>query len=267
MREAERVGFLRGASCFWKGKEFIMSRKELARVDGVNAAVAVVENSVALRPRQALAVGKGLPALPVEALPEMVTEQWHRAQEGLLEILRFGAMMIEVGNVIQLDKIHHRGQHSKGNGLQGWLSEHCPTVHYQTAMGYMRAAQGLVKMLELREETPLLQLMGGDVTQQEAEEGLHEKIMVTLAGSSLRLLKEAGRENDRPLGRPRGSGKGETRPPVSAHDQQAMAEEGLVECYRKLAAYVVSHAYYLVPLEKRREVAKLLRSLAKDMEE
>ena len=152
--------------------------------------------------KKAITKPQKVAAMDAGRMPEMVSAQWRRAQDGLLEILKFGAMLMEVSSVIQLDNAGRGGAGwNKGMGLKNWLAEHCPDIHYQTAMGYMRAAQGLQNIAEIGADVPLLRLMDAEDTK-EAEEvvGARERINKALDGASLRLLKEAGRnETDKPV--------------------------------------------------------------------
>jgi hypothetical protein len=158
----------------------------------------VEERGVALRPRQAVAAHGdmrppfGRMTVDLNELPGVVTEQWHRAQDGLLEILRFGVMMMEMRIIFQLEiNSPKRGRGAKG--LKAWLSEHCPDVNYNTATGYMVAAEGLKNIAEIKDDVPLLSLMGSpDPKEEVVVADARERVAKALDGASLRLLKEAG---------------------------------------------------------------------------
>ena len=128
-----------------------------------------------------------------------VSAQWTRAQNGLAEIVRFGAMMVAIGNVIETGR--HRNQHS-GQTLKGWLSEHCPEVNYNTARGYRDAALGVAAAAELPDALPLLALMDGAADEMDATRA---RVMQIISGASIALLKDAKRRGGarEGAGRPR----------------------------------------------------------------
>ena len=146
-------------------------------------------------------------ALQLNELPGMVSAQWQRAQGGLFEIIKFGAMLMVVSNVLDgrskrslpRETAFNSGHGwNKGLGLKRWLSENCPDVNYKTALGYMAAAQVVAKAAELRADAPLLALMGEPGKKAAAmDEAARNRVMGIIAVSSLRALKAAGRLAER----------------------------------------------------------------------
>ena len=146
------------------------------------------------------------------AAAAIVHAGWVRAQAGLLDILRFGALLLRVGDALAArSQLRHKGPGAFG--LKQWLSEHCPEVNYKTATGYMAAAKGLIAAAKLAADRPLLPLMGEKPLTDAEEEAMRGKVMDILATSSLRLLKEAGRALPAPP--PSGAGG---RPPKAPAD-------------------------------------------------
>jgi len=80
--------------------------------------------------------------------PEAVTSQYRLAVAGTLEMLRFGAMLVEVDS--DLSRSTRGNQHQDGNGgLEKWLTENCPQVNYKTAMRFKRLAEGLQREFKI----------------------------------------------------------------------------------------------------------------------
>lgn len=83
--------------------------------------------------------------------------QYRRAISGTLEIIRFGAMLIEIDTVLTREN-SRQARHSstgEGAGIMGWMEENCPEIHYKTAMRYKALAAGLQKMFQIPAKLPL----------------------------------------------------------------------------------------------------------------
>lgn len=97
--------------------------------------------------------------------PEAVTEQYRKAISGCLEMIRFGAMMIEVSTVVSRVRLRSAEGRIEGReqGLKGWLEEHCPEVNYKTALRFMALAEGVQRTCGLPVGLPMhLALPGPD---------------------------------------------------------------------------------------------------------
>jgi len=138
------------------------------------------------------------------AVVRVVREGWGRAQAGLAEIVRFGAMLLAVQDRLdELDNFQqklsssgHGGDRRSGTGLKGWLAKNCPEVNYNTAYGYMMAASGLRREARLADDVPLLALMGEDPVPEAKAKKPRARIYKVIADSSLSLLREAARAPD-----------------------------------------------------------------------
>jgi hypothetical protein len=98
---------------------------------------------------------------------EQITEQYRKAVSGCLEMIRFGAMMIEVE--AGLIDGRNANQHSEGNGgLKTWLEENCPAINYKTALRFKGLAEGLQFHLRIPDSWPL-RLALPSATDQETE--------------------------------------------------------------------------------------------------
>jgi hypothetical protein len=156
------------------------------------------------------------------AVALVLNDGWRRAQGGLAEIIRFGAMLLEVGEwLYNLDNLQHGisshghgGDRKSGSGLKGWIEKNCPDINYKTAYGYMCAASGLRREAKLAEDVPLLAMMGEDPVPEARAERLRKRVRRILAESTLGLLKEAARgPAPAPAG---GARKGAGRPGLEA---------------------------------------------------
>lgn len=158
----------------------------------------------------AIAVIETAPNLTPENAADAVNNQWQRAQMGLLDIVKFGAMMIELDNFLRLEKVPRGGKVGKGLGLQGWLSEHCPRVNYKTAMGYRDAARGLQELAKLPDDVPLLAAIDGALDDDKT--AAHDRVIDALGGASIALLKDA---------KPRGGDRRSMLPPETEEEKHA----------------------------------------------
>ena len=123
---------------------------------------------------------------------------------GLVEIIRFGALMVKVDKGLSQPQ-KRRNQHS-GQTLKGWLSEHCPEINYKTAGGYRDAALGLAAAAELPSTMPLLALMDGETAfEPERQAERKKKVLAILGTASIGFLKAASRRGGKRegAGRPR----------------------------------------------------------------
>jgi len=199
---------------------------------------------------------------------------WWKAQGGLLEILRFGAMLSEVKGMIKsspVEKIHQqddvdsfafsngkrkRGGHNKGTGIKEWLERNCPEINYNTANGYMTAAEGLRNLARLAADVPLLAMMGEDPIPEAQAEMVRQRVMDIIAKAGVGLLKDAGRQ-----GRPRG-GTSEGRRALTALERSEAAKDTLRGLVSSLGALITSGQAGMIPMEYRRAAATALKDYA-----
>lgn len=147
----------------------------------------------------------------------VVSAQWTRAQNGLGEIIRFGAMMVAIDRA--LAPANKRGGLYGGRTLKGWLSEHCPEVNYFTARGYKDAALGVAAAAELPDAMPLLALMDGAAAFAPEMDAVRARVMQIISGASIGLLKAASRRGG---ARP-GAGRPTKTDPAPAHVEAGAA--------------------------------------------
>jgi hypothetical protein len=76
-------------------------------------------------------------------LGTQLTAQYRRAVSGMTEVLKFGAMLMQVENTLSnVDKVSARGHQVTGNGikgggLKGWLEAHAPEISRPTALRFL----------------------------------------------------------------------------------------------------------------------------------
>ncbi|MEI7945500.1 MAG: hypothetical protein WCJ02_02335 [bacterium] len=78
--------------------------------------------------------------------PEELLAQWHKTHGSVEEMLRFGAMLLDlepvVDNGLVIDHEDGSGRiRGRKPGIKGWLADHCPQIGYKTAMRYKSIAQ------------------------------------------------------------------------------------------------------------------------------
>jgi hypothetical protein len=102
--------------------------------------------------------------LPPEAAtpyaPDAVTAQYKRAVAGALEMVRFGAMLVEIDT--SLTRETRNGCIQDGDTLKGWLEAHCPDVNYKTAMRFKALAEGVQRSCNVPAKVPLSLAMPKD---------------------------------------------------------------------------------------------------------
>ena len=157
--------------------------------------------------------------------PEAVAAQYHRAINGVVEMIRFGAMLAEVDASLTretggiLSRVSRGGSHD-GSTLKGWLEANCPDVNYKTAMRFLRLAEQVRAHCNLPAKVPLtLALPAFDGTDAAEEDDpasmpvaparmrkLREEVRMLIDGKSARQL-EFDFRSDTPRGGDRRSGQ------------------------------------------------------------
>lgn len=117
---------------------------------------------------------------------QIVTAQYRRAVSGALEMVRFGATLMQVEVVLTRENNSpSRGPTAKGQGLQAWLETNCPDVNYKTAMRFKTLAEGVRRNCNIPAKVPLaLALPASDGTP-----ALPEKSPVPMA--KLKKIQQA----------------------------------------------------------------------------
>lgn len=75
-------------------------------------------------------------------LGKQLTEQYQKAVGGMREVLIFGAMLMQVREVVSTCGHNStRGPQTKGDGLKGWLAEYAPNISRSTAYRFLGIAE------------------------------------------------------------------------------------------------------------------------------
>ena len=128
--------------------------------------------------------------------PKALSYQFNRCNKALgsatIEMIRFGAMLETVDDSLTKQRFTNA---DKGNGqgmsLKSWMETNCPEIPYATAKSYQYAAKGVRNMMQLAADRPLLPLLGVEPLSEAETENLQKKIIETVMGSSLNLLRRA----------------------------------------------------------------------------
>jgi hypothetical protein len=91
--------------------------------------------------------------------PEAVLEQWYKTRDAVEEVLRFGAMLLDlepsVDNGLVIDHEDGSGRiRGRKPGIKGWLADHCPQIGYKSAMRYKGLAQKAREVAGLEAPVP-----------------------------------------------------------------------------------------------------------------
>ena len=189
--------------------------------------------------------------------PEAVATQYRKAVAGALEMLRFGAMLIEVDSCLTRETAHvgQRNQHT-GETLKGWLEAHCPEVNYKTAMRFKALAQDMIDyirppaklpptlLLPGPDGTPCLDDLPESVNRARAEK-LQRQIWEMVQGSSARQLMFDFRSASSPAGGDRGGG-GAPRAMPTEEGRRLGANTNLAAVIGELRRIVLGDKVHLV---------------------
>ena len=156
-----------------------------------------------------------------------------------MEMCRFGAMLEMIDDSLTKQRFTRadRGD-GKGQSLKAWMEENCPEIPYHTAKNYQYAAKGVRNMLQLAADRPLLPLMGVQPLAEEEQESLRKKIIETVTGSSLNILRRASMPQT-PGNALKGThGVAQGRRALTAEEKAAEAEKTMRQLVGDIGAYL-----------------------------
>ena len=85
----------------------------------------------------------------------------------LREAVKFGAMLMELETIVGKS---HGGRDTDGDGIKGWLAEHCPEINYNTAKVYKNLAAKSATLIGGMGLQVVAALQGGEkVTKTDGE--------------------------------------------------------------------------------------------------
>lgn len=156
-----------------------------------------------------------------------------------MEMCRFGAMLEMIDDSLTKQRYTRadRGD-GKGQSLKAWMEENCPDIPYQTAKTYQYAAKGIRNMMQIAADRPLLPLMGVQPLAEEEQESLRKKIIETVTGSSLNILRRASMPQA-PGNALKGThGVAQGRRALTAEEKAAEAEKTMRQLVGDIGAYL-----------------------------
>ena len=156
-----------------------------------------------------------------------------------MEMCRFGAMLEMIDDSLTKQRFTNADKgNGKGMSLKAWMEENCPDIPYQTAKTYQYAAKGIRNMLQLAADRPLLPLMGVQPLAEEEQESLRKKIIETVTGSSLNILRRASMPQT-PGNALKGThGVAQGRRALTAEEKAAEAEKTMRQLVGDIGAYL-----------------------------
>lgn len=93
-------------------------------------------------------------------MAEQLTAQYRAAVGGMIEVVKFGAMMLalrdELRRRVQAGEIE---ANAKGGGVEGWLREHAAEVSRPTALRFMALAEAVRELAKLGPGVDLVHLL------------------------------------------------------------------------------------------------------------
>jgi hypothetical protein len=123
---------------------------------------------------------------------EELTAQYGKAISGTREILVFGAMMIQLGNALEINVTTDADGHiaTREGGLKGWIETHCPEINYKTAHSFYSLARGLYETLELPRTVDLSRLLLADTAELNGRDAsAKQKIEAAISGKTKTQLQ------------------------------------------------------------------------------
>ena len=222
------------------------------------------------------------PEMPV-AVPEKLTIRQHRrlvsvdtaqalshqylrvtkvTNAALKEMVFFGAMLTEIDKALTTQRFANKDK-GAGASLRSWLEANCPEIEYATAMDYKRTMKNFMAYKQLKEDTPLLEMMNADPYDDEQKEALRRDILDSMTGLTKSQLR---RLTDAKVGRPKGTGAG------TVEYKKKSTLECAVEAVWPIVQHLLKHrgemftAYKILPDEKLTEFRDTLNEHVKAIE-
>lgn len=156
-----------------------------------------------------------------------------------MEMCRFGAMLEMIDDSLTKQRYNNAvNPNGKGQSLKAWMEENCPDIPYHTAKNYQYAAKGIRNMMQIAADRPLLPLMGVQPLAEEEQESLRKKIIETVTGSSLNILRRASMPQA-PGNALKGThGVAQGRRALTAEEKAAEAEKTMRQLVGDIGAYL-----------------------------
>ena len=204
--------------------------------------------------------------VPEETIALSITQQYdfliNATQEIVRRTLHFGSALAQAE--IELGRRGLLNNRKNGQGMQGWLAAHCPSVNYKTAMRWKTLAVNVANSLSCTSDQAL-KLLAGDTTI-DVPSKVTDKLNTVYEQSSLRKLTQlmfdfASEGGNGTAGRP--SGTGATTP-----TEKFTAMQSAQRLWARFLAFAVKNraallaAAKLLPIENARDASGELKQLA-----
>ena len=123
-----------------------------------------------------------------DSLQKQYTATLDAQEHAVREAVKFGMMLREIEVVLTCENNSpRRGPTAKGTGLQAWLAEHSPSIDYQKAMRWKRAAERVSAIAELPQEANWTEVLHAPPDSAEAM-AVNTALDDEIGGRSLRQL-------------------------------------------------------------------------------
>lgn len=202
--------------------------------------------------------------IPESQIATSITQQYEDLQSATAEIVRrtlhFGATLAQAE--IELEKRGILKNRKAGQGMQSWLSTHCPSVNYKTAMRWKSLASQVANSLSCSSDQAL-KLLTGDVI--DVPQKVTNRLDKVFEASSLRKLTQQlfdfASEGGGSPGRPSGTSAN------SAATENYTAVESASRLWARPLSFVVANraalfsAAKLLPIDNARDALAELKQL------
>ncbi|GEM_PF-6205077 len=167
---------------------------------------------------------------------EQLTAQYRKVEALMPEILRFGAMLMQIKTTLSaVDTVSSRGKPLTGNGIKGeglkaWLEAYAPDIKRSTAYRYMGVAEAVATEYKeivgtrVASKYSLPELVTAETLPKQAQAKQLE-LFDYISGTSQRSWLDRF-SNEKPASAPKGgSRQGAGRPSRSFDEREAMSRE------------------------------------------
>lgn len=164
---------------------------------------------------------KPLPSAEAQVAAQL-TDQYRKAVSGTREVLKFGAMFMGLGVVLQSQNNFSHGPQMKGEGLQGWIEKNCPQINYNTAYKFYGLAKRMREELAIPATTDIYRLLTAPVNELSKKEAkIRMEMDDAIEGKSAYQLEIDWGIRKKPLALPSGGAReGAGRPAKSLTKEQ-----------------------------------------------
>lgn len=212
--------------------------------------------------------GKVVNAEPSYALKYQFNRCNRAMRSATMEMCRFGAMLEAVDDSLLKNRFNNKNNpNGQGLSLKVWLEQNCPEINYATAKSYQYAAKGVRNLIQLAQDRPLLPLMGVQELADDDGEEYRQKIIETVANSSLNILRRAAMPQ-LPGNALKGThGVADGRRALTAEEKAAEAEKMMRELIGSVGAYLRGNWFEMLTEQSQDDFVNQLKHYVEVMVE